>query len=154
MGVEIERKFLVKDDSWKETRNVGLYCRQGYLVSDKNRTVRVRVMGDNAFLTIKGATIGISRNEFEYPIPMADAEALLVLSDDVVEKVRYRIPHEGMIWELDVFGGNNQGLIMAEIELKSENQSFSHPGWLGQEVSFDPRYYNANLSRVPYNTFK
>jgi len=150
MGIEIERKFLVKDDSWRSVADEGLFCKQGYLVAEAVKTVRVRVMGDAAFLTIKGATTGISRAEFEYPIPVADAELMLGLCGAVVEKVRHLIQHEGMTWELDVFAGANAGLVMAEIELESENISIDLPDWAGEEVSFDPRYYNAWLAKYPF----
>ena len=151
MGVEIERKFLVKDDSWKASADTGLLCRQGYLCSGTGKTVRVRIMGERAFLTIKGPTEGISRSEFEYEIPVADAEALFAMCDGLVEKVRYLVEHEGMTWELDLFSGANEGLVMAEIELDSEEQSFVLPAWAGDEVSGDPRYYNAQLLRCPFS---
>ncbi len=150
MGIEIERKFLVTDDSWKATAGEGLVCRQGYLCSGDGKTVRVRVIGEKAFLTIKGPTNGISRSEFEYDIPAGDAEALLALCGDPVEKVRYFIPYAGMVWELDVFSGANEGLVMAEIELESEGQSFALPAWAGEEVSGDFRYYNAYLAKHPF----
>ncbi|MEA2068607.1 MAG: CYTH domain-containing protein [Verrucomicrobiota bacterium] len=150
MGVEIERKFLVKNDSWKDQAPEGRICRQGYMVSDRKRTVRVRIMGDQGYLTVKGATDGISRMEFEYEIDRSDAAYMLMLCETVVEKTRYLIEHQGMSWELDVFGGANTGLVMAEIELESENQPFSVPDWVGKEVSSDPRYYNANLARNPF----
>ncbi len=150
MGIEIERKFLVKDDSWRAMADAGTLCRQGYLVAEKGKTVRVRVMGTQAFLTIKGAMNGISRVEFEYKIPIADAEALLVLCGDVVvEKVRHRVALGGKVWEVDVFGGSHAGLVLAEIELESENQPFDLPNWLGEEVSTDSRYLNAVLARHP-----
>lgn len=149
MGIEIERKFLVQGDSWKKMADAGRPCQQGYLSSEKNRTVRVRVIGRQAFLTIKGATSGITRAEFEYEIPVSDAEALLALCDTVIQKVRHLIPHAGRVWELDVFSGANAGLIVAEIELESEGQPFELPEWVGAEVSGDPRYYNAALARHP-----
>ena len=152
MGIEIERKFLVAGDSWKKGAGTGFICRQGYLLSEKEKTVRVRIIGERAFLTIKGATLGITRSEFEYEIPVADAKGLLALcGDDVVEKQRYFIKHGGKLWELDVFSGANAGLIMAEIELESEEQLFDSPDWLGKEVSGDPRYINSNLARHPFS---
>ena len=150
MGIEIERKFLVKDDSWKADADHGRICRQGYLLSDGGLTVRVRVIGAKAFLTIKGPSNGISREEFEYEIPTADAEALLAQCGKRVEKVRYLISHAGMVWELDVFAGANEGLVMAEIELESEGWEFGLPEWAGEEVSGDPRYYNAYLAEHPF----
>jgi adenylate cyclase len=150
MGIEIERKFLVKDDSWKAAADQGRVCRQGYLLSDGGMTVRIRVIGETAFLTIKGPTNGFSRKEFEYEIPAADAEALLALCGNRVEKVRYLVSYAGMVWELDVFAGANEGLLMAEIELESEGQKFEFPEWVGEEVSGDSRYYNAYLATHPF----
>ena len=150
MGIEIERKFLVKDDSWKTDADTGRVCRQGYLLSDQGMTVRVRVIGAQGFLTIKGPTIGITRKEFEYEIPAVDAEALLALCGNLVEKVRYLVPHAGLVWELDVFAGGNEGLVMAEIELESEGRKFELPAWAGEEVSGDHRYYNACLAAHPF----
>ena len=151
MGVEIERKFLVEGDAWRADAGEGVFCRQGYLDSGKGTTVRVRIMGTKAYLTIKGATSGITRSEFEYEIPFSDAESLLELCGDVVvEKTRYFITHGGNTWELDVFSGANNGLIMAEVELDSEEQPFELPDWAGTEVSTDPRYRNAHLARHPF----
>jgi len=150
MGIEIERKYLVKNDSWKAGADKGRLCRQGYLLSNGGATVRIRVIGEKAFLTVKGASSGISRTEFEYEIPTVDAEALLELCDNLVEKVRYLISYAGMVWELDVFAGANEGLIMAEIELESEGQEVGLPEWAGEEVSGDPRYYNACLAKHPF----
>ncbi len=150
MGIEIERKFLVKDDSWRAAADDGLECRQGYLAAEKGKTVRVRIMGTEAFLTIKGAMAGISRAEFEYEIPPSDAEALLALCGGaVVEKRRHLVNHGGMVWEVDVFGGAHAGLVLAEIELEREDQEFELPGWAGEEVSRDPRYFNAVLAQRP-----
>jgi adenylate cyclase len=154
MGIEIERKFLVKDDSWKAEASAGLVCKQGYLVSDGGKTVRIRVMGTKAFLTIKGATRGLSRSEYEYEIPVPDAEGMLQLCATApVEKTRYLIEHAGMTWELDVFAGRNSGLVMAEIELEAEDQPFELPGWAGDEVSRDRRYYNSYLAAMPYSNW-
>jgi adenylate cyclase len=151
MGIEIERKFLVKDGTWKAVASEGAVCRQGYLVSAEEKTVRVRVMGSQAFLTLKGKTSGITRPEFEYEIPMQDAEAILELCGNaVIEKTRYFIEYDGRTWELDVFAGANAGLVMAEIELETEGQSFLLPPWAGQEVSSEPRYYNAALAEHPF----
>jgi len=154
MGIEIERKFLVKDDGWKAEADAGLECRQGYLAAAPDKTVRVRIIGKQAFLTIKGPTSGITRSEFEYEIPEADAEALLALCGRaVVVKKRYFIEQDGMTWELDVFSGANEGLVMAEIELESEEQGFDIPDWLGEEVSGDIRYYNACLAQNPFTAW-
>ncbi len=155
MGIEIERKFLVKDISWRTAADEGVECRQGYLLSSKKATVRVRIIGDRAFLTIKGETTGITRSEFEHEIPVPEAEALLVLcGGEVVEKIRYSIEHGGMAWVLDVFRGENEGLVMAEIELDAEHQLFEIPPWTGREVSDDPRYFNSRLARHPFSAFE
>lgn len=154
MGIEIERKFLVKDDSWKAAAEPGQVCRQGYLCSGGGKTVRVRIIGGRAFLTIKGPTSGISRAEYEYEIPVDDAETMLTLCGDPVEKVRYFVLHAGMQWELDVFSGANEGLVLAEIELESESQQIDLPNWAGQEVSGDKRYFNAYLAQHPFSLWR
>ena len=153
MASEIERKFLVHGAGWREgTRQRLCQC---YLNRDKERTVRVRIAGDQAFLTIKGVTRGATRAEFEYEIPMQDAEQLLELSDGpILEKNRYVLVHEGSRWEVDEFLGDNAGLVVAEIELESEEQPFSRPPWLGQEVTHDSRYYNSNLAGHPYREWR
>ena len=153
MAIEIERKFLVSNEAWRVSAPDGLPCKQGYLAADGARTVRVRIIGGTGYLTIKGATSNISRVEFEYEVPVAEAEAMLKLCENVVEKTRYLIPHAGMTWELDVFEGANEGLVMAEIELEAEDQAFEKPDWAGEEVSGDKRYYNAYLSRQPFSTW-
>jgi adenylate cyclase len=151
MAIEIERKFLVLGTPWTSLPQ-GELMRQGYLLASKQKVVRVRIEGASAMLTIKGATQGIARGEWEYPIPLDDAHELLQLCDQpLIEKYRYRIPFENMLWELDVFIGANAGLVVAEIELESEQQSFIKPDWIGQEVSDDPRYFNANLQSLPYS---
>ena len=152
MGVEIERKFLVLDERWR-TLGVGVSMRQGYLSSHPERVVRVRIEGAAAMLTIKGRSVGASRGEWEYPIPLADAEQLLasLCEQPLIEKKRYRIEHEGMLWEIDEFFGANAGLVVAEIELEAEDQPFSRPDWLGAEVTDDARYFNANLISHPFS---
>lgn len=152
MGTEIERKFLVLNDDWKKDA-VGVPFRQGYLSPEKNCTVRVRLAGDRGFLTIKGATTGISRSEFEYPIPQEDAHQLLdsLCRQPLIEKTRFRIDYQGHTWEVDEFHGDNEGLTVAEIELRSETESFASPPWLGEEVSGDPRYFNSNLVKNPFS---
>ncbi|HJV75636.1 MAG TPA: CYTH domain-containing protein [Noviherbaspirillum sp.] len=152
MGVEIERKFLVRDASWK-SMGQGVLLRQGYLSSAPERIVRVRIEGDKAMLTIKGRTAGMTRSEWEYPIPVVEAQVFLdtLCERPIIEKKRYRIPYEGMLWEVDEFLGENAGLVVAEIELESESQTFSRPGWIGDEVTQDSRYFNANLLRHPYS---
>lgn len=149
MATEIERKFLVTGSQWREAPGVRL-C-QGYLNRDKERTVRVRIAGARAYLTIKGISRGAARLEFEYEIPMADAEQLLMLCDGpVVRKIRYTLEYRGATWEVDEFLEENAGLVVAEIELQAEDQPFERPAWLGREVTHDPRYYNANLAAHPY----
>jgi adenylate cyclase len=152
MSTEIERKFLVVNDSWKSLGTAAL-LRQGYLSSDKKRIVRVRIEDTSAMLTIKGPTIGATRAEWEYPIPIADAQTMLdqLCEQPLIEKKRYRIAYEGMIWEVDEFLGENAGLVVAEIELESEEQLFIKPEWVGEEVTHDPRYANASLLRHPYS---
>ena len=150
VGQEIERKFLVDTTRWRPAGG-GVPLRQGYLSSHPERTVRVRLAGERGKLTIKGLTAGVSRAEFEYEIPRADAEQLLALCErPLLEKVRHIEEHEGKIWEIDVFGGENQGLVLAELELASEDEPFTAPPWAIEEVSHDPRYYNANLVKAPY----
>jgi CYTH domain-containing protein len=150
MNIEIERKFLLKNDNWREGA-VGVHYKQAYLNEKGDNTVRVRIEGEKAKLTIKGKSSNISRLEFEYDIPMADAEALFTLAKTpIVEKYRYKIMYAGNCWEVDEFLGLNRGLVVAEIELESETQSFEKPDWIGMEVSGDKRYTNANLARKPY----
>jgi len=153
MGTEIERKFLVDRIAWHPERANGKRYRQGYLSSEPGCTVRVRIAGQQGFLTIKGATHGIERLEFEYSVPLADAEQLLseLCHQPLIEKTRYREPWAGLIWEVDVFEGDNAGLIVAEIELPSAGTHFDRPPWLGVEVSHDPRYFNAALARNPWS---
>ncbi|MCP4043682.1 MAG: CYTH domain-containing protein [Gammaproteobacteria bacterium] len=152
MGKEIERKFLVKGDTWRELAE-GTHYRQGYLSTVKERTVRVRTINDQGYLTVKGISKGIARAEYEYEIPLGDANAMLddLCERPLIEKTRRKIQHAGFIWEVDEFSGENQGLIIAEVELKDENQAFEKPDWIGKEVSDDARYFNANLIRNPYS---
>lgn len=152
MGIEIERKFLLAGDAWRGLGQAVL-LRQGYLSSARERVVRVRIEGEQAMLTIKGANVGASRGEWEYPIPLADAVELLdgLCEQPLIEKYRHRIEHAGMVWEVDEFLGANAGLIVAEIELASEDQPFEKPEWIGADVSGDARYYNANLIRHPFS---
>mgnify|MGYP003365471835 FL=1 len=151
MAKEIERKFLVVGDAWRTLAEGTLY-RQGYLSSVKERTVRVRTVGPRAFLTVKGITVGATRAEYEYEIPSADCNAMLetLAEKPIIEKKRYCIPLDGHVWEVDEFFGENLGLIVAEIELKSEGEAFTKPAWIGAEVTGDPRYYNANLIANPF----
>lgn len=156
MGVEIERKFLVDSAKWKAfNKPEGKAYQQGYLVNEKEKTVRIRIAGDQAFITIKGATSGFTRKEYEYEIPVTDAEELLKdFKLTGTSKTRYRINVAGKVWEVDVFGGKNEGLIVAEIELKNESETFEKPDWLAEEVTHDPRYYNSNLAVNPYFVWK
>ena len=153
MADEIERKFLVSNDSWRDAVTSSTRIVQGYLSSSERVTVRVRVRGDKAYLTIKGASHGVARAEYEYAIPVADAEEMLasLAQGPVIDKVRHLIPAGEHTWELDVFAGQNEGLVMAEIELGSADEEFELPGWAGAEVSHDPRYFNVNLAAHPYS---
>lgn len=152
--VEIERKFLVTDTSLLGDVE-GQKIRQGYLTLDKERTVRVRVRDGCGTITVKGLTQGISRSEFEYEIPEDDARVLLdeLCLRPLVEKTRYRVPHGGLAWEIDVFEGENKGLILAEVEMSSEKQEIELPSWIGGEVTGDPRYFNACLVKRPYTAW-
>jgi len=161
MATEIERKFLLANDDWRAQADDGVLMRQGYLstasstdAADKTikSSIRVRIAGEHANLNIKSATLGITRQEYEYPIPLADANELLdTLSDGpLIEKTRYHVRHGAHTWEVDVFAGENHGLVVAEIELSDEQESFEQPSWLGAEVSADPRYYNVCLVTHPF----
>lgn len=153
MAKEIERKFLVKD-SW-QPQSAGIKIAQGYLSTVPERTVRVRIKGNRGYLTIKGKNQGISRAEFEYEIPVQDAEELLQMAEQpILVKTRYLEKQGDFTWEVDVFAGENQGLVVAEIELPAEDAEFSRPAWLGEEVSGDVRYYNANLIKFPFSLWK
>jgi len=154
MAKEIERKFLVAPD-WRPD-GPGVAFEQGYLSSHPERTVRVRVDGTTAKLTVKGLTTGVTRAEYEYPLPLEDATAMLrdLCEKPHIAKVRHVIEIDGTTWEVDVFGGDNAGLVIAEVELPSEDATFSRPPWLREEVSHDPRYYNSNLVKQPYKTWK
>jgi CYTH domain-containing protein len=153
MAVEIERKFLVLGDAWRALGNPVPYA-QGYLARGNGVTVRIRIAGEKAFFTVKGPVEGISRPEFEYPVPLGDAREMLQLcKDPVISKTRTRIPHDSHVWEVDEFGGENQGLIVAEIELSSPDEEISLPPWVGTEVTGDPRYYNSNLAVHPFRVW-
>jgi len=155
MGVEIERKFLVDHSKWAHLEKpAGTHYRQGYLVDDQTRTIRIRVAGDKGFITIKGTTNGISRKEFEYEIPADEAAELIEnFALSAIDKIRFKIEFAGHLWEVDEFLGDNSGLIMAEIELKYENEEFKKPDWITIEVSDDARYYNSNLSKNPFKNW-
>lgn len=152
MAVEIERKFLVKGDDWRSLA-IGAVYRQGYLASEQGCVVRVRVVSGQGYLTIKGAPQGIIRAEYEYAIPFTDATALLdtLCQRPLIEKTRYRIPWQTVVWEVDEFAGENQGLIVAEVELADPEQVIELPDWIGEEVSHDSRYFNSNLVKHPFS---
>lgn len=156
MGIEIERKFLVNKEKWSRVpkEKQSLY-RQGYIVSDPEKTIRVRLTDKEAFLTIKGLTVGASRPEFEYSIPVDEARQLLDgFCDSVVSKIRYFITHhDNKLWEVDEFLGDNEGLMVAEIELSNEKESFSLPDWVGREVTGEKQYSNSNLAKHPYKNW-
>jgi adenylate cyclase len=155
MASEIEHKYLVRQDAWKPSTSGVLY-RQGYLSSVKDRVVRVRIAGDQAYLTVKGLTTGVTRLEFEYPIPVADATIMLdrLCERPLIEKTRYREDYQGHRWEIDEFHGDNSGLVIAEIEVASASERFAVPPWAAAEVSDDPRYFNSNLGLSPYKNWK
>lgn len=148
MGLEIERKFLVKDNSYITLAVEKETIIQGYLSRNPNAIVRVRIAGKKAFITVKSKTIGILRKEWEYSIPLTDAREMLSLCKGLIEKERYKVPYAQYIWEIDVFKGSNSGLVVAEIELPSPNAIFELPQFIGEEVTGNPLYYNSNLSNV------
>jgi len=154
MALEIERKFLVDPEKWNPS-DQGISIIQAYLGLNPYPTVRIRIAGEKAFLTIKGQSQTISRPEFEYQVPVEGAQEMLKLAiSNPVEKTRYHVMYEGFLWEVDVFSGKNTGLIVAEIELKSEDQSFPLPDWVVEEVSDDGRYYNSYLSTCPFTEWE
>lgn len=156
MGKEIERKFLVIKEKWNSfPKPKGIIFRQGYLLLDPQKTIRVRVTEQEGFITIKGKTEGSTRSEFEYSIPREEAIELLdQFSVGELSKTRYKISIHGKLWEIDEFDGENKGLLMAEIELENEEESFEIPDFIGEEVTHEPRYYNANLVQHPFNNWQ
>jgi adenylate cyclase len=155
MATEIERKFLVSSNKWKKVvKHQDDFC-QGYLASNGVCSVRIRIHGDNAKLNIKSSTIGVSRHEYDYAIPVLDGHELLQLlcGKPLIEKVRNYVEYGDHTWEIDEFKGDNHGLVVAEIELDSEDESFEKPEWLGQEVTYDFRYYTVSLQKIPYNSW-
>ncbi|MBD2196579.1 MULTISPECIES: CYTH domain-containing protein [Calothrix] len=152
MAAEIERKFLIKGDRWRQLAEGSRYV-QGYILTAKQATVRVRIVGNQGYLTIKGATVQYSRSEFEYPIPVEDAQEMLDTLCDrpLIEKTRYKIAYSNLIWEIDEFEGVNKGLIIAEVELTDEKQQIELPDWIGEEVSDNPKYFNSNLVKHPFS---
>jgi len=155
MATEIERKYLVSSMSWKAQADTGTRLLQGYMANTEKVAIRVRIAGEQAWLTLKSASAGIRRLEFEYSLPIADARQILdkFCQGQVIDKTRYRLPLGAHIWEIDVFHGANEGLVLAEIELKNEQDNFTLPVWIEREVSADRRYYNAYLSQTPYSTW-
>ena len=156
MGTEVERKFLVCNDSWRSQTYKHAHYRQGYLSSDKGCSIRVRIAGDRGYLNIKSATLSVTRKEYEYQIPREDADELLdqLCHGPLIEKTRYFVKSGNHVWEIDLFEGDNAGLIVAEIELAHEDEPFARPEWLGEEVSHDPRYYNVCLVKHPYKDWE
>ncbi len=156
MATEIERKFLVLNDRWRAQAAPGVRYRQGYISGSKNASVRVRIEGEVARLNIKSATLGVTRREYEYTIPASDAEEMLTHLCDtpLIDKLRYHLRHGEHLWEIDVFEGDNAGLVVAEIELSREDEPFARPDWIGQEVSHDARYYNVCLAQHPFRNWK
>lgn len=154
MPKEIERKFLVSNNTYKMSLS-GMLYKQGYLSTDIERTVRVRICGNKAFLTIKGTIVGATRAEYEYEIPVKDAEEMLdkLCHRPIIEKHRYRYEYKGFVWEIDEFFGENRGLILAEVELEGEDQVFEKPEWIGKEVTDDFRYCNSSLVENPYKNW-
>ena len=152
MGTEIERKFLLKSDDWRNEVTESTRLVQGYLLRGDKSAVRVRIKDDVAELNIKHTQDGINRLEYEYEIPLADAREILdeVAQKPLIDKTRHHVVHDGHLWEIDEFYGENAGLVVAEIELARADEPFEKPAWLGQEVSLDQRYYNSNLSKLPY----
>ncbi len=152
MPFEIERKFLVRSDSWRASVGGAMYIRQGYLTRHGSISLRIRLIDNvKATLTVKSAVAEIRRLEFEYEIPLSDGATLLGLREGgIIEKLRYKMPWQGLIWEIDVFLGDNQGLIVAEIELPHEDREFDKPDWLGAEVTSVSRFSNASLAKTPY----
>ncbi len=151
MAQEIERKFLTKSDAWRSNA-IGRFYRQGYLSTVKERTVRIRTIRNEGYITVKGIAKGAARAEYEYEIPVKDANEMLdtLCEQPIIEKMRYEIEHNELTWVVDEFEGVNKGLILVEVELNDENQKIALPDWVGAEVTGDPNYFNSNLTRNPY----
>lgn len=156
MAIEVEHKFLLANDGWREHVSHSVNYRQGYLSSQANTSIRVRISDEQAWLNIKSATIGSHRHEYEYEIPLHDANEILnnLCRKPLIEKTRHFVINDGNTWEIDEFYGDNQGLIVAEIELNEVGESFLKPSWVGREVTDDLRYYNNNLALYPYSEWK
>lgn len=160
MGIEIERKFLLKNDNWKDLVSASTYFKQGYLVAGNNTdtgksSVRIRIEGDKANINIKSMTLSVTRQEYEYVIPLGDAKQMLdnLCIQPIIEKTRHIVDYDGHRWEIDVFAGDNEGLIVAEIELQNENEKFTLPDWIGEDVSDQIKYYNVSLVKNPYSSW-
>lgn len=155
MGKEIERKFLLNHTKWQKLKKLnGKHFKQGYISTNPNKTIRVRIAETQAWLTIKGRSVGASRLEYEYEIPLDEASELLEnFSESTLEKTRYEIIYQGKLWEVDVFAGENEGLIVAEIELSSEDEHFELPDWIAEEVTHEKKYYNSNLTIHPFKNW-
>ncbi|SFV32340.1 CYTH domain-containing protein [Hyphomicrobium facile] len=155
MAIEIERKFVVRDDSWRQSEIGSAPIEQAYFARTPQVKCRIRIFGDNAYITLKSAVGGLSRHEFEYKIPEADAVEMIreFSIEPPITKVRYDVPFKGNIWTVDVFGGANDGLVLAEIELESADQAIAFPPWIGEEVTNNPRYENSSLARTPFTTW-
>ena len=155
MPIEIERKYLITSDTWRKEVKKGVKFKQGYLAGTVDSSVRIRVEGDRAFLNIKSATLGIKRKEYEYAIPLEDAEEILInlCEKPLIEKQRFYLEYEGHTWEIDEFEGENKGLIVAEIELNNEDEKFILPDWVGMEVSDEAKYYNVSLVKNPFKSW-
>jgi len=153
MAIEIERKYLLSNDSWRENISKQVEFQQAYLANNERTSVRIRIEGELANINIKSMTLGRSRSEFEYSIPLADAQELIntLCTQPIVSKTRYWVYYAGKCWEIDEFSADNQGLIVAEIELDTEDESFELPLWVGEEVTHLERYYNMRLRSYPYN---
>jgi CYTH domain-containing protein len=151
LGIEIERKFLVKSDEWKSLGK-RIFYQQGYLLIDKNRTIRIRVIEEKGFVTIKGSVSGISRSEYEYQIPVEEAKVILetLCVKPIISKYRTKIKLNNLVWEVDEFIDENEGLVLAEVELENENQKIDIPSWIGDEVTGDIKYYNSMLIKNPF----
>lgn len=155
MATEIERKFLVKDDSWRDLSTNSKQIIQGYLANTERGSIRIRITGDKASLNIKSMTLGVTRSEYDYAIPADDARAMLenLCMQPLIEKTRYYVKHDKHTWEIDDFAGANAGLVVAELELQVHDEPFESPPWLGKEVSDDPRYYNVCLTEHPFSSW-
>ena len=156
MAIEIEKKFLVCNDNWLKFATKSIAYVQGYFSTNEACSIRIRISEDKASLNIKSATLGITRSEYDYPVPVEDAQEMLrtLCNKPLIEKTRYTVPVDHHLWEIDVFSGENKGLVVAEIELESVDDSITLPDWIGEEVSHDPRYYNVCLVEHPYKDWK